>query len=212
MGSPRNVAVLVFDEVEVLDFCGPFEVFSVTGRREDLDLFRVYTVAERPGAVAARGGLAVLPPFTLADAPPADVLVVPGGFGTRREMENPAVVAWVRDAAARAEVVLSVCTGALILARAGVLDGLQATTHYGALDLLERVAPETRVLRDHRIVDNGRIVVSAGVSAGIDAALHVVAKLHGRDRALETARYMEYNWSEAGVAAAPAASAGTSPA
>ncbi|HET9984142.1 MAG TPA: DJ-1/PfpI family protein, partial [Longimicrobiales bacterium] len=195
MGSPRNVAVLVFDDVEVLDFCGPFEVFSVTGRREDLDLFHAYTVAERPAAVAARGGLAVLPAYTLADAPPADVLVIPGGFGTRREMNNAALVAWVRDAAARAELVLSVCTGALILARAGLLDGLQATTHHGALDLLESVAPETRVRRDRRIVDNGRIVVSAGISAGIDAALHVVAKLHGRDRALETARYMEYDWS-----------------
>lgn len=203
MGSPRNVAVLVFDDVEVLDFCGPFEVFSVTGRREDLDLFHAYTVAERPTAVAARGGLAVLPAYTLADAPPADVLVVPGGFGTRREMNNAALVAWVRDVAARAELVLSVCTGALILARAGLLDGLQATTHHGALDLLESVAPETRVRRDRRIVDNGRIVVSAGISAGLDAALHVVAKLHGRDRALETARYMEYDWSEPALAVEP---------
>jgi transcriptional regulator GlxA family with amidase domain len=189
----RNVGILVFDEVEVLDFCGPFEVFAVTGRREQLDLFHVHTVA-RSRPVLARGGLSVNPHHTLTNAPQADVLVIPGGFGTRREMNDPEVTDWIAKSARLAEVVLSVCTGALLLAKAGLLDGLSATTHHGALDLLEQVAPRASVERDRRVIDNGKIIVAAGVSAGIDAALHVVAKLHGEDRARETARYMEYEW------------------
>jgi transcriptional regulator GlxA family with amidase domain len=189
----RHVGILIFDEVEVLDFCGPFEVFAVTGRREQLDLFHVHTVA-RSRPVLARGGLSVNPQHTLTNAPQADVLVIPGGFGTRREMNDPEVTDWIAKSARLAEVVLSVCTGALLLANAGLLDGLSATTHHGALDLLEQVAPRATVERDRRVIDNGKIIVAAGVSAGIDAALHVVAKLHGEDRAHETARYMEYEW------------------
>ena len=189
----RKVGILIFDDVEVLDFCGPFEVFAVTGRREQLDLFQVHTMA-RSRPVLARGGLSVNPHHTLISAPTADILVIPGGFGTRREMNDPEVTDWIAQSARAAEVVLSVCTGALLLAKAGLLDGLSATTHHGAHDLLEQVAPQATIERDRRVIDNGKIVVAAGVSAGIDAALHVVAKLHGEDRALETARYMEYEW------------------
>lgn len=192
MDRARTVGILIFDEVEVLDFCGPFEVFTVTGRREQLDLFRVHTVAEAARPIRARGGLSVNPETTLADAVSPDILVVPGGFGTRREMNNPAVTEWIARTARDAEIVLSVCTGALLLAKAGLLAGLAATTHHAAFDLLEEVAPRTRVERQCRIVDNGKIVVAAGVAAGIDASLHVVARLHGQARASETARYMEY--------------------
>jgi transcriptional regulator GlxA family with amidase domain len=188
------VAILIFDEVEVLDFAGPFEVFSVAGRQKKEPPFNVYTVAEKPGPVLARNRFSVNPRHTLADCPPPDLLVVPGGWGTRREMNNAALIDWIRTAAVKAELVLSICTGALLLAKAGLLDGLQATTHRGALGLLREAAPKTTVLDDRRIVDNGRIIVSAGVSAGIDAALHVVARLLGRNEAMETARYMEYDW------------------
>jgi transcriptional regulator GlxA family with amidase domain len=190
----RNAAILIFDEVEVLDFCGPFEVFSVTGRQQEQLPFNVYTIAEKSGPVLARNQLSVNPRYTLADCPAPDILVVPGGWGTRREMNNAALIDWIKAAAAKAELVLSVCTGALLLARAGLLDGLQATTHRGALDLLREIAPKTAILDGRRVVDNGRIIVSAGVSAGIDAALHVVARLHGQAAAMETARYMEYDW------------------
>src|SRR5215210_5381600 len=152
MTTTRTLAILIFDDVEVLDFGGPFEVFSVANRFADPQAFHVVTVAESAGPVRARGGLSVNPDRTLADCPPPDILLVPGGQGTRREMHNPAVVAWVRAAAAGAELVLSVCTGALVLARAGLLDGLEATTHHGALDLLREAAPRSAVRGDRRFV------------------------------------------------------------
>src|SRR5687767_11397688 len=172
----RTVAVLLFDDVEVLDFAGPFEVFGVTGKRENATPFDVVTVAEHHGIVRARNGLSVSPTHSFADCPPPDVLVVPGGYGTRREMHNELVIDWIRSQATRAEVVLSVCTGALLLARAGLLAGLEVTTHHGAFDLLAETVPDAIVRRDQRFVDNGRIITSAGISAGIDAALHVVAR------------------------------------
>jgi transcriptional regulator GlxA family with amidase domain len=189
----RAVNVLLFDDVEVLDFAGPFEVFGVAGKRDGPGFFTVHTVGENGTVIRARNELIVTPTYSFANAPPCDVLVVPGGYGTRREMHNDAVLEWVCRQATRAELVLSVCTGALLLGRAGLLDGLEATTHQGALDLLATSAPNTRVHRDQRIVDNGKVVTSAGVSAGIDAALHIVSRLHGADAARETARYMEYD-------------------
>lgn len=191
----RNVAILIFDEVEVLDFCGPFEVFGVTGqRRTDPRPFRVYTVAEKAGAVSARNGLSVNPNFTIADCPQPDILLVPGGRGTRREIHNEALVNWVKEQAGRVELLLSVCTGALILAKAGLLTGLSATTHFLAFDELSALAPATTLCPDQRYVDNGRIILSAGISAGIDMSLYVVGKLLGSEQADETARYMQYEY------------------
>jgi len=201
-GATRQVCILVFDEAEVLDVAGPYEVFSVAGRRHGLEPFRVSLVAERAGGVALRNGFVVQPHFTLAEAPAADLLVIPGGYGTRRELANPALVEWIRGQAARSELVLSVCTGSLLLAKAGLLDGLEATTHHLALPLLRELAP-TAVIRDReRFLDNGRVVVSAGVSAGIDMSLHVVERLCGSEVAEETAVYMEYHWdrNEQGLA------------
>lgn len=190
----KNVAILIFDEVEVLDFCGPFEVFSVAGRRSELTPFHVYTVAQTE-PVLARNNLSVNPAHTLSDCPPPDILLVPGGYGTRREMHNPELIDWIRRRAGEAELVLSVCTGALLLAKAGLLDGLSATTHHGAIDLLRESAPNTTVLPSERIVDNGKVVLSAGVSAGIDMSLYVVGRLLGAGQAEETARYIEYDWA-----------------
>jgi transcriptional regulator GlxA family with amidase domain len=190
--ATRTLAILVFDDVEVLDFCGPFEVFSVANRSADPPAFEVLTVAEGPGPVLTRGGLSVNPHRRLADCPAPDLLLVPGGWGTRKEMHNAAVIDWITRAAAGAELVLSVCTGALLLAKAGLLDGLAATTHHGALDLLRETAPRTTVHPDRRVVDNGRVVCSAGIAAGIDMSLHVVGRLLGPAAAEQTARYMEY--------------------
>ena len=195
--SPRTVAIVLFDDVEVLDFAGPFEVFSVCGRRSELDLFHVVTVTERGQAIVARNGLTITPTHSFASVPRSDILLVPGGYGTRREMKNPVMLEWATRSASDAELVLSVCTGALILATAGLLDGLRATTHHLAFDELRAAAPRAEVIEDARIIDNGRVVLSSGVSAGIDMSLHVVARLHGDDIARETVRYMEYqgNWS-----------------
>lgn len=188
----RNVAILLFDEVEVLDFAGPFEVFAVTDELSGGATFNVHTVAENIGTIRARNGLKVIPDYSRESCPPPHVLVVPGGFGTRALLHKPALLEWLRHRAARAELVLSVCTGALVLGQAGLLDGLRATTHHECLDLLRTTAPRTEVVATERFVDNGRIVTAAGISAGIDASLHVVTRLVGADAADRTARYMEY--------------------
>jgi transcriptional regulator GlxA family with amidase domain len=190
----RTVAIFIFDDVEVLDFCGPFEVFGVTGAHTDPPAFRVYTVAEKAGPIRAVNGLSVNPHYTLAECPPPDILLVPGGMGTRREMHNPVVLDWIRRCSGSAELVLSVCTGALLLATSGLLEGLAATTHHGALDLLRQVAPHTTICPDKRFVDNGHIILSAGISAGIDMSLYVVSKLLGESAARSTAEHMEYRW------------------
>lgn len=190
----RRVCIVIFDEVEVLDFCGPFEVFSVTGGRQELAPFEVSTVAEEARPVTARGGLSINPAYSFESYAGADILIVPGGMGTRREMKNPTTLEWVRQQAAGAELVLSVCSGALVLGSAGLLDGLTATTHHGALDELRSINSSITVKSDERFVDNGRVITSAGISAGIDMSLHVVARLLGLEQAIETAQYMEYAW------------------
>jgi transcriptional regulator GlxA family with amidase domain len=194
MNASRNVAIFIFDEVEVLDFCGPFEVFSVTGRRDGSNPFNVYTVAKDSGPIAARNALSINPHFSFADCPPPDILLIPGGAGTRQEMDKIEVLDWIRERSRETELLLSVCTGSLVLGRAGLLEGLTATTHHMALAELEKAAPTTTIDSKKRFVDNGKIITSAGISAGIDMSLEVVAKLLGREQALETASYMEYDW------------------
>ena len=190
----RRVCIVIFDEVEVLDFCGPFEVFAVTGGRQGLTPFEVCTASEDGDRVTARGGLSVNPAYSFENCPRPDILVMPGGMGTRREMNNPGMLEWLRHNAEGAELVLSVCSGALVLGKAGLLNGLSATTHRGALDELRAIHPDILVDDQKRFIDNGRVIVSAGISAGIDMSLHVVARLMGQEQALETARYMEYEW------------------
>lgn len=197
---PRHVAVVVFDEVEVLDFAGPFEVFGVTGALNDPAPFTVSTVSLHGGAITARNGLRVLPHHTAANCPPVDLLVVPGGFGTRALVHDDDVLDWVRRRDSESELTLSVCTGSLVLAAAGLLRGKQATTHHGAFDELAAIDPSIEVVRDVKMVDDagtgdGGIVTSGGISAGIDMSLGVVARLLGDDAAERTARYMEYDWS-----------------
>jgi transcriptional regulator GlxA family with amidase domain len=192
--APMRVSLLVFEDAEVLDVAGPYEVFSVAGRRHGLDPFQVALVAEDAAPVTLRNGFRVLPHYALASAPPAHILIVPGGYGTRREIHNPRIIEWVGRAAQEAELVLSVCTGALLLGKAGLLDGLEVTTHHLATDLLREIAPRSRVREGERFLDNGRVVVAAGVSAGIDMSLHVVERLLGTELAEEAAAYMEYHW------------------
>lgn len=194
MNSSRNVAILIFDDVEVLDFCGPFEVFSVAGREDNSDPFHVFTVAETSKPVMARNELSVNPTYTILDCPQPHILLVPGGYGTRKEMYNKALIDWIKDRSRESELLLSVCTGALLLAKAGLLEGLAATTHHGAIELLREAAPNTRIYENRRIVDNGKIIVSAGISAGIDMSLYVISNLLGKEQALKTAHYMEYDW------------------
>jgi transcriptional regulator GlxA family with amidase domain len=195
------VGILIFDDVEVLDFAGPFEVFSRTRtvggadsrRTDDSAPFETFTVARTRGAVTAIGGLKVLAHYSWADAPPIDVLVVPGGFGTRALLHDEATLSWIRETAGRARQVTSVCTGALLLAKAGLLQNRRATTHWAGLDLLATIDPTIHVQREKRVVHDG-IFTSAGVSAGIDMSFAVVEQVCGRAVALETAHYIEYPW------------------
>jgi transcriptional regulator GlxA family with amidase domain len=192
----RNTAILIFDDAEVLDFCGPFEVFSVTSELNNYELFNVYTVAEGKRTIRAKNGLRVRPDYDFRCCPAPDILLVPGGSGTRKVMHRSPVLSWIESIAAGSELLLTVCTGSLVLAATGLLDGLKATTHHEIIPLLRETAPRTEVLPGKRFIDNGSIVVSAGISAGIDMCLYVVARLHGREVAARTARYMEYAWKE----------------
>jgi len=195
--AKRTVGILLFDDVEVLDFAGPYEVFSRTRtvpgtqsrRTEESAPFNVFTVAERSGAVVATGGLRVVPDYCLDDHPHIDVVVVPGGFGTRPILDRAEILDWIRGVAERAEIVTSVCTGALLLAASGLLASRRATTHWGALSELKRFEGVT-VEAESRFVSDGHLITSAGVASGIDMAFHVVERLCGREVADETAHYI----------------------
>lgn len=183
----RDVAVLIFDGVELLDFTGPAEVFIVAGEGK---LFRVFTVSERKDPIRTMGGITVTPEFTIKDAPKADILVIPGG--SMSNVGKPGRE-WLRKAAGDAEVTMSVCMGAFLLADAGLLDDKEATTHRWGIDKLKKSAPRCKVVGDRRFVDAGKIVTTGGVTAGIDGALHLVERFHGKDAARWTAdEWMEH--------------------
>ena len=194
-----NVGILIFDNVEVLDFAGPFEVFSRTRltpgvesrRSEESAPFRVFTVAKTRDPITATGGLVVTPSFGFADGTRIDLLVVPGGFGTRTLLEDEATLDWIRATAAKARQVSSVCTGALLLGKAGLLEGRRATTHWASLDLLDSLGAGVTVERSSRVVDDG-VITSAGVASGIDMSFYIVETVFGRAVADETAKYIEY--------------------
>lgn len=202
----KTVGIFIFDDVEVLDFTGPFEIFGVAGKQGgQAGHFTVFTVAEK-NKIAARNNLIVEPTYTFDNCPIPDILLIPGGggfkpdgtpFGTRKEMHNERLLEWIKAMNEKIDLLLSVCTGSLILAKAGLLDGLSATTHFKAVAQMHEVAPNIRLFPEERWVDNGRIILSAGVSAGIDMSLYVVSKLLGKDVANETAEYIQYDyWRE----------------
>jgi transcriptional regulator GlxA family with amidase domain len=197
----KKVGILVFPEVEVLDFCGPFEVFSATRleesrRRNEPSPFEVLLVAEAAGPIIATGGLRVLPDHDLTTCPRLDLLVVPGGWGTRSLVNNNRVVSWIRDRAGEIELAASVCTGSFLFGQAGLLNGRRATTHWQSLDRMQHTFPAVTVVRDEHVVQEGALFTSAGIAAGIDLALLVVARFYGEGVARATARHMEYPYPE----------------
>jgi len=199
-----TVGILLFENVEVLDFAGPYEVLSRTrtepgpaSRRDDASApFRVLTVAPERAPVTATGGLRVVPDHGFDDVPALDLLIVPGGFGTRPLLHDEPVLEWIRATAARCRQVASVCTGSLLLAKCGLLEGRRATTHWCALETLAELDGTIDVRRDERVVRDG-IVTSAGVAAGIDMAFSLVEQHCGSEVAAETARYIEYPYRPA---------------
>jgi len=193
----KRVGILIFPAVEVLDFCGPYEVFSVTRldeekRRADPSPFEVLLVAETLDPVVATGGLRVIPDATLETCPPLDILVVPGGWGTRAEMSNQRVLKWIAERAREIETLTSVCTGAMLLGQIGLLDGRRATTHWRSLEWMRQSFPSVTVEDKLHVVEDGQVLTSAGISAGIDMALRVVARYCGEAVGRATARHMEY--------------------
>lgn len=197
----RRAGILVFPEVEVLDLAGPYEVLSVTRldearRRETASPYEVLVVAEERAPVRATGGLVLSPDCDVATCPPLDVLVVPGGWGTRRAARDAALLGWIAERGRTVETLASVCTGAMLLGFAGLLDGRAATTHWRALGWMREALPQVRVVDDRHVVVDGHVVTSAGISAGIDMALLVVASHHGEVVARATARHMEYPYPD----------------
>jgi transcriptional regulator GlxA family with amidase domain len=193
----KRIGILVFPDVEVLDFCGPFEVFSVTRldearRREEPSPFEVLLVAAQQGTVVASGGLKVTPDCTLETCPRLDILVVPGGWGTRAALHDDRLLAWIAARGREVETLTSVCTGAMLLGRAGLLDGRRATTHWRSLDWMRESFPAVTVEEKLHVVEDGSVLTSAGISAGIDMALRVVSRYYGEAVGRATARNMEY--------------------
>jgi transcriptional regulator GlxA family with amidase domain len=197
----KTVGIVIFDDIEVLDFCGPFEVFVETRldeakRREEPSPFEVKLIAQNGGQISTNGGMRVGADYSFENSPKLDILCVPGGWGTRRELGNPIMLSWLRSRAAEVELVTSVCTGSMLLGFAGLLEGHRATTHWRALDWMAQSFPQTEVVRDQHVVDDGALITSAGISAGIDMALTVVARYCGEAVARATARQMEYPFPE----------------
>lgn len=203
-----RIGIYVFDQVEVLDFAGPYEVFTTAARvharmnaaaqpeRTASDpLFSVTTIGFDQREITARAGLKIRPDESIDQHPALDILVVAGGV-VNEELKRDALAAWLRQQATQVRILASVCTGAMLLGRAGLLDGLAATTHWEDLQDLAVVAPACVVKQEVRWVDSGDIVTSAGISAGIDMCLHLVERVAGRALALATARQMEFDWTE----------------
>lgn len=194
-----NVAIYLFDDVEVLDFAGPFEVFTTASRvKARLEpgspkLFEVFTLASRSGLIRARGDLMVKPAYDFGNHPAIDVLVIPGGI-IEAELGRADVVDWIRGVSQNAELTASVCTGAFLLAKAGLLHGLSATTHWEDAGDLGAMFPEVTVKPDERWIEEGHIITSAGISAGIDMSLYLVSRLVSEELAFKTAKQMDYRW------------------
>jgi transcriptional regulator GlxA family with amidase domain len=188
-----RIGVALFPDAEELDWAGPWEVLSYWARTFPEDEVGVFTMAEREGVVTCAKGLRVLPDLTWETAPPIDVLVYPGGRGTRRQLGNRTISGWLKELAERGTLMTSVCTGALVFADAGLLDGRPATTYWDELDQLGRLGRDIDVRSEVRFVDSGDVITAAGVSAGIDMALHLIRRLHSVERARQVRRGIQYD-------------------
>lgn len=194
MMSVSNIGIFLFDEIEVLDFAGPFEVFSVTELESGKKPFNVITISETGEMVTARNGLRVQPDYAFETVPKLDILIVPGGHGaTSNEIHKEQVIEWIVTQSENVDVVISVCTGAFLLAKAGLLDGKQATTHWRSIDKMAAQFPKVEVLQRVKFVDEGKILTSAGISAGINVSFHLIERILGENEKRRTAKRMEFD-------------------
>jgi transcriptional regulator GlxA family with amidase domain len=198
---PLIVGILIFDDVEILDVAGPFEVFAVTRLNEKQRLqqsspFKVYLISETKKQIIAIGGLRLTPDVTIGKCPELDLLIIPGGWGTRKESKNKILLNWIGNQFTNDRLIASVCTGSSLLGKAGLLDGRDATTHWRAFDFLQESAPKARILKDVRFTLTEPIFTSAGISAGIDLSLRIVSHFFGIEVGQATARHMEYPYPD----------------
>ena len=190
----KNIGIYIYDDAEVLDFSGPFEVFSVASRLlGETEKFNLFFVSEKNTIIKARGGFCVQTHYTFETCPSIDLLIVVGGDHTE-EVKNANVISWVKDTANKARLVASVCTGAFILAQAKILTSQKVTTHWEDIDDLSKDFPSLNIQRNVRWVEEGNIITSAGISAGIDMSLYLVSKIRSNELALKTAKRMEFDW------------------
>ena len=193
MDNKVKVGIVLFNEVEVLDFAGPYEVFSLASKGKE-KIFEVKTIGETGEIISARNGLKVLPDFNFKDNLILDILIIPGGYGAEEiEIRNPKMIEWIKLQQNKVEILASVCTGALLLAEAGVLDNKKATTHWMDLNRLEKEYPKVAVIRNVKFVDEGNTLTSGGISAGINMSFHIIKRLFGVEVAKDTAKRMEYD-------------------
>ena len=197
-----SVGIYIFENVEVLDFAGPYEVFTTASRVHrripggaEVDPFKVFTISRTSASVRARAGLLVHPDYHFQNHPAIDIVVIPGGIVTQ-ELSEPEVISWIAATARASRLTASVCTGAFLLAQADLLTGKSATTHWEDIDDLKKMFPSIKVQTNKRWIDEGMVITSAGISAGIDMSLHIVERMAGRDLALRTARQLEFDWLE----------------
>lgn len=192
----RTVAILIFDDAEVLDFAGPFEVFSVTSELNNYELFDVFTIAKKPEPISAVNGLSVNPKYTFDNAPDIDILVIAGGAGTREQMKDVETLNWIKKVHQGTLLTSSICSGSRLLATVGLLNNQPYCTHHGVYDHMMEIVPSGIPKKNKRFIGFDKIYTSGGISAGIDLSFHIIEKLHGKDIALKTAEYMEYDWKQ----------------
>ena len=193
MSKQVKVGIVMFNEVEVLDFAGPYEVFSLASKGKE-KIFEVKTIGETGELISARNRLKVLPDLSFKDDRLFDILIIPGGYGAEEiEIKNPAMIEWIESQQDRVEIFASVCTGALLLAEAGILDNKKATTHWMDWNRLEKEYPKVEVVRNVKFIDEGQILTSGGISAGINMSFHIIKRLFGVKVAKDLAKRMEYD-------------------
>ncbi|MFT6810922.1 MAG: transcriptional regulator GlxA family with amidase domain [Saprospiraceae bacterium] len=188
----RTIGILLFDEVEILDFAGPYEVFSIARDLSGIALFDVKTISVQKSTIHARNGLSINTDYNFSNCPSFDILVIPGGFGTRPLLNDREVMEWIEAQYKKVEIVMTVCTGSLLIGKLGLLDHLPYCTHHKAYNEMKKIAPTAIPQKERRYIQTGKIFSSGGISAGIDLAFHLLEQLHSKTIAMRTAEYMEY--------------------
>jgi len=197
VGAVYNVGIFLFNNVELLDFAGPYEVFSVTSELNNYELLNVFTVSQKGKEITSVNGLKILTDYSFDTHPNIDILLIPGGVGTRSEVLKEDILEWINKNHSNSRITMSVCSGAMLLGKLGLLDDMECTTHHEVIDDLKEIAPKAIVRPDKRFTCNRKLFTSAGISSGIDLSLHIVEKLYGSDVANRTIVYMEYkDWEK----------------